>query len=282
VDRPTDAISVVRQCQLLDVNRSSVYYQPQPESDLNLAVMRRIDEVYTDCPFYGSPRITALLQQEGFPVGHKRIERLMRRMGIQAIYPKKKTTVAAPENRVYPYLLRGVAIERADQVWSTDITYIRTARGFVYLAAVMDWFSRLVISWSVSTTMDVGFCLEALDTALTRGRPEIFNSDQGSQFTSLEFTRRLLDAGVAISMDGRGRAFDNIFIERLWRTVKYEEVYLRDYQGASDARGNLDAYLSFYNERRLHQALGYRTPQQAYAEAGGCALSSRHARSGRL
>jgi putative transposase len=234
--------------------------------------MRRIDEVYTDCPFYGSPRITALLQQEGWPVGHKRIERLMRRMGIQAIYPKKKTTITAPENRVYPYLLRGVAIERADQVWSTDITYIRTARGFVYLAAVMDWFSRFVISWSVSTIMDVGFCLEALDTALSRGRPEIFNSDQGSQFTSLEFTRRLLDAGVAISMDGRGRAFDNIFIERLWRTVKYEEVYIRDYQGASDARASLNAYLSFYDERRLHQALGYRTPQQVYAEAGGCAL----------
>ncbi len=234
--------------------------------------MRRIDEIYTDRPFYGSPRITAQLQQEGYPVGHKRIERLMRLMGIQAIYPKKKRVAEAPEHRIFPYLLRGVQIERADQVWSTDITYIRTARGFVYLAAVMDWFSRFVISWSVSTTMEVGFCVEALSTALSFGRPEVFNSDQGSQFTSDEFTGRLLCAGVAISMDGRGRAFDNIFIERLWRTVKYEEVYLKDYQTAQEAASSLDAYLRFYDGERIHQALGYRTPRQVYAEAGGCAL----------
>ena len=272
IDRPGEPISVVRQCQLLDVSRSSVYYQPRPQSELNLLVMRRIDEIYTATPFYGSPRITAKLQREGCPVGHKRVERLMRMMGIQAIYPKKRKTPEAPEHRIYPYLLRDVKVERVDQVWSTDFTYIRTARGFVYLVAVMDWFSRYVISWAVSATMEMGFCLDALDVALSLGRPEIFNSDQGSQFTSTDFTGRLLKAGVEISMDGRGRAFDNIFIERFWRTVKYEEVYLKDYQGAADANANLDTYLHFYNRERLHQALGYRTPQELYAEAGGCAL----------
>lgn len=265
-------ISLVRQCELLEVARSSVYYQPRPQSNLNLMLMRRIDEIYTGCPFYGSPRITVILQQEGLPVGHKRVERLMRMMGIQAIYPKKKQVGPAPEHRIYPYLLRDVLVERADQVWSTDITYIRTARGFVYLVAVMDWFSRYVISWAVSTSLEVGFCLEALDRALLLGRPEIFNSDQGSQFTSPQFTDRLLDAGVAISMDGRGRAFDNIFIERLWRTVKYEEVYIKDYQDACEASLGLEGYLNFYDRERPHQSLGYRTPLQVYRAAGGLAL----------
>ncbi len=190
-------------------------------------------------------------------------------IGIQAIYPKKRRGTEAPEHRIYPYLLRGVNVERADQVWSTDITYIRTARGFAYLAAVMDWFSRYVISWAVSTTMEVGFCLDTPDAALALGRPETFHSDQGIQFTSLEFTGRLRDAGVTISMDGRGRCYDNIVIERLWRTVKYEEVYLKEYQGAQEARTSLDSCLRFYDRERLHQSLNYRTPFQAYSEAGG-------------
>jgi putative transposase len=234
--------------------------------------MRRIDEIYTGCPMYGSPRVNAQMQREGWLVGHKRIERLMRAMGIQAIYPHRKTSEPDPEHNIFPYRLRGVKIERVDQVWSTDITYIPTAKGFVFLVAVMDWFSRYILSWAVATSIDVTFCLEALDQALGLGRPEIFNSDQGSQFTSAEFTGRLLAAGVDISMDGRGRAFDNIFIERLWRSVKYEEVYIKDYQGARDATVQLDAYLRFYNERRLHQALGYRTPLEVYVQAGGSAL----------
>jgi len=234
--------------------------------------MRRIDEIYMECPMYGSPRITAQMLREGWPVGHKRIERLMRVMGIAAIYPRKKMSVPDPEHKIYPYRLRGVKIERVDQVWSTDITYIPTAKGFVFLIAVMDWFSRYVISWAVATTMDVTFCLHALDQALSLGQPQVFNTDQGSQFTSLDFTGRLLEADVSISMDGRGRAFDNIFIERLWRSVKYEEVYIKDYQGARDAATQLEAYLRFYNERRLHQSLGYRPPLEVYLEAGGSAF----------
>jgi len=234
--------------------------------------MRRIDEIYIKHPMYGSPRINAQMQREGWLVGHKRIERLMRVMGIQAIYPRRKLSQPDPEHKVYPYLLRGVKIERVDQVWSTDITYIPTAKGFVFLVAIMDWFSRYVISWAVATTIDLTFCLDALDQALSLGRPEIFNTDQGSQFTSVDFTDRLRKAGADISMDGRGRAFDNIFIERLWRSVKYEEVYIKDYQGARDAAAQLDAYLRFYNEERLHQSLGYRTPLEVYAQAGGSAL----------
>lgn len=244
--------------------RSSFYYEPATESEENLLLMRLIDEQYTRTPFYGAPRMTAWLRSQDYPVNHKRVERFMRLMGIAAIYPKPRLSQGCPAHRVYPYLLRGVAISRVNQVWSTDITYLRLRQGFLYLVAVLDWFSRYVLSWRLSNSMDTSFCLEALDEALTRGRPEIFNSDQGSQFTSREFTGRLEAAGIQISMDGRGRAFDNIFIERLWRTVKYEEVYLNDYQGVADAVSGLGRYWGFYNDERLHQSLAYKTPASVY------------------
>jgi putative transposase len=261
------ALSVVRQCQLLDVNRASYYYAPRGESAFNLLLMRLIDEQYTRTPFYGSPRMTAWLQKQGYAVNHKRIERLMEVMGLQAIYPKPNLSKPTLGHRIYPYLLRDVKIERVDQVWSCDITYIRMAHGFLYLMAVIDWFSRYVLSWSVSISLEVDFCLEALERALRRGKPEIFNTDQGSQFTSDAFTGRLLTADIAISMDGRGRALDNIFIERLWRTVKYEEVYLKSYESVPEAIASLRAFLRFYNEERLHQSLGYSTPAAIYAAA---------------
>lgn len=228
--------------------------------------MRLIDEQYTRTPFYGIRRMTASLGQEGHKVNHKRIQRLMRLMGLEAIYPKPKLSKRDDQHKVFPYLLRGLAIERSDQVWATDITYIRLRGGFVYLVAVMDWFSRYVLSWSLSVTMDVHFCLEALDDALRKATPEIFNSDQGSQFTSIEFTERLRKAEVRISMDGRGRAFDNIFIERLWRSVKYEEVYIKDYEHVPACMAGLRDWFLFYNTERPHQALGYRTPQQVYMQ----------------
>jgi putative transposase len=228
--------------------------------------MRLLDEQYTRTPFYGIRRMTASLRQEGHNVNRKRIQRLMRLMGLEAIYPKPKLSKRDDRHKVYPYLLRGLTIERPDQVWATDITYIRLRGGFVYLVAVMDWFSRYVISWSVSVTMDVHFCLEALDDALREATPEIFNSDQGSQFTSIEFTERLRKTNVRISMDGRGRAFDNIFIERLWRSVKYEEVYLKDYENVPTCIAGLRDWFLLYNTERPHQALGYRTPQQVYLE----------------
>jgi putative transposase len=258
---------MVRQCQLLDVNRASYYYTPLGESEYNRHLMRLLDEQYTKTPFYGSPRMTAWLQQQGYTVNHKRVERLMEVMGLQAIYPKPNLSKPAQGHRIYPYLLRDVKIERVDQVWSCDITYIRMAQGFIYLMAVIDWFSRYVLSWSVSVSMETDFCIEALERALRRGKPEIFNTDQGSQFTSDAFTGRLLKADIAISMDGRGRALDNIFIERLWRTVKYEEVYLKSYESVPEAIASLRAYLHFYNEERLHQSLGYSTPAAIYAAA---------------
>lgn len=223
--------------------------------------MRLLDEQYTRTPFYGSRRMTAWLATQGFEVNRKRVIRLLGELGLEAIYPGPKTTQANPEHKVYPYLLRGLEVRRPCQVWCTDITYIRMRRGFVYLVAVMDWYSRYVLSFEVSNTMDVGMCLSALEKALEQGTPEIFNTDQGSQFTSLAFTRRLRDAGVQISMDGRGRAMDNIFIERLWRSVKYEEVYLKDYETVREAWSSLRNYFTFYNEERLHQSLGYRPPR---------------------
>jgi putative transposase len=235
------------------------------ESALNLRLMRLIDEQYTRFPFYGTPRMTAWLKREGYSVNHKRVERLMREMGLQGICPKRNTSRSCREHRKYPYLLAGLSIERPNQVWSSDITYIRLAKGFVYLVAVMDWHSRFVLSWELSNTLDTPFCLEALDRALERGRPEIFNTDQGVQFTSESFTSRLLDAEIRISMDGRGRAFDNIFIERLWRSVKYEEVYLKDYATVMDAVAGIGSYLDLYNHERLHQSLGYHTPAEVYA-----------------
>ena len=257
-------ISILRQCELLELARSSFYYEPARESQENLLLMRLIDEQFTRYPFYGSPRMTAWLRNEGYPVNHKRVERLMQLMGIQAIYPKPRTSCSKADNRVYPYLLRDVRIRRVNQVWSTDITYIRMRQGFLYLVAILDWFSRYVVSWQISNTLDTSFCLVALEEALEQGRPEIFNSDQGSQFTSRDFTGRLERAGISISMDGRGRVFDNIFVERLWRSVKYEEIFLKDYDEVRDAEQGLRNYFDFYNQERLHQSLKYRTPASVY------------------
>jgi putative transposase len=253
-------ISIARQCDLVGLPRSTYYYHTQGESAENLALMRLLDKQYTDTPYYGVRRMTAWLHSQGYPVNHKRGARLMHAMGIEALYPKPHLSQTHPAHRVYPYLLRGVSITRVNQVWSTDITYIRLHGGFIYLVAVMDWFSRYVLSWAVSITMDVGFCLEALDQALEGARPEIFNSDQGAQFTSLDFTGRLASAGIQISMDGRGRALDNVFVERLWRTVKYEEVYLKDYETPREAMQGLGTFFVRYNQRRQHQALKYQTP----------------------
>jgi putative transposase len=257
-------LSIRQQCALLGLARSTLYDQPLGEHAENLLLMRLLDEQYTATPFYGIRRMTAWLRQRGYAVNPKRVARLMRQMGLQAIYPKRRLSQPIAGHMIYPYLLRGVAVDRVNQVWSADITYIRLQAGFIYLVAVIDWFSRYVLSWAVSITMDVLFCLEALEQALSRGRPEVFNTDQGAQFTSQEFTARLQEGGVRISMDGRGRALDNVFIERLWRSVKQEEVYLRDYQSVWDARHSLAQYFGFYNEERLHQALGYRTPATVY------------------
>ena len=232
--------------------------------------MRLIDAQYTRTPFYGIRRLTAWLRNNDYEVNHKRVARLMRQMGLEAIYPKPRLSQPAAGHRIYPYLLRGVRIERPDQVWSTDITYIRLLAGYVYLVAVIDWYSRYVLSWELSVSMESSFCLSALDWALqAKRRPEIFNTDQGAQFTSMEFTGRLEELEIRISMDGRGRALDNVFVERLWRIVKYEEVYLKDYESVPAAAAGLGAYFDFYNRERLHQALGYRTPQSAYWAKGG-------------
>jgi putative transposase len=226
--------------------------------------MRLLDEQYTRTPFYGIGKMTAWLRSLGYEVNHKRVERLMRLMGIEAIYPKPRLSRAGEQTQRYPYLLRNLSIERVNQVWSTDITYIRLHHGFVYLVAILDWFSRYVLSWEVSITLDTSCCLEALDQALCVATPEIVNSDQGVQFTSIDFTKRLEAASIRISWDGKGRAFDNIFVERLWRSVKYEEVYLKDYQTVPEAVSNLRDYFTFYNQERFHQALDYQTPAQVY------------------
>ena len=257
-------MSVRRQCELLDLPRSTYYFQPARESAENLELMRVIDEQYLRTPFFGSRRMAVWLGAHGRAVNRKRVQRLMRQMGIEAIYPKKRTTVFSAENKVFPYLLRDVAITHADQVWSTDITYVPLRRGYLYLVAVMDWFSRYVLSWRLSNSLETTFCLDALEEALSMGRPEIFNTDQGCQFTSLAFTSRLESAGVAISMDGRGRAFDNVFIERLWRTVKYEEIYLKEYEEVDDVYEGLERYFAWYDRERHHQALNYRTPYAVY------------------
>ena len=242
------------------MNRSSLYYHASEESDQNRRLMRLIDEQYTLAPFYGIRKMTAHLKGQGEDVNKKRVQRLMRFMGIEAIYQKPKLSLIHPGHKIYPYLLRGVTIDHCNHVWSTDITYIRLKGGFVYLVAILDWYSRYVLSWEISNTMDTEFCMRALENALKKGSPEIFNTDQGSQFTSNEFTGRLLKEGIRISMDGRGRAFDNIFVERLWRTVKYEEVYLKDYQSLKEATSELKKYFVFYNNDRIHQSLQYKTP----------------------
>jgi putative transposase len=257
-------LSIRRQCALLGLHRSTRYYEAVPESAADLALMRRIDEQYLQRPYYGSRRMTQWLRQQGEEVNRKRVQRLMRRMGLEAIYPKRRTSVPAAGHKVYPYLVRDVTVTRPNQVWSTDITYVPLRCGFLYLTAILDWHSRYVLSWRLSNTLDGDFCLEALEEALQIERPEIFNSDQGSQFTSAAFTGRLKSAAVAISMDGRGRALDNVFVERLWRTVKYEEVYLHDYATGAECHASLTSYLRFYCEERPHQSLEYRTPAAVY------------------
>jgi len=269
VDRDHAEISVRRQCELLGVNRAGLYYESRGESEENHLLMRLLDEQYTRTPFYGSRKMTEWLRAKGFEVNRKRVSRLMALMGVEAVYPKPKLSAPGEGHKIYPYLLRGVEVTRVNQVWSTDITYIRMAQGFVYLVAVMDWFSRYVLSWSLSLTMELDFCVEALKRALRRGRPEIFNSDQGSQFTSEKFTSELQARQIAISMDGRGRCMDNIFIERLWRSLKYEEVYLKDYSSVTEARASLESYIRFYNQERLHQSLDYRTPAALYKGGTG-------------
>jgi len=254
-------ISARRQCELVGLARSSRYYESRGETAANLALMRRIDEVYTRWPFYGSRKLALELG-----VNRKRVQRLMRLMGIEAIGPHRRTTKSHPGHQKYPYLLRNMNILRPDHVWSTDITYIPLKHGFLYLVAVMDWYSRYVLSWRLSNTLEGTFCCEALDEALSISRPEIFNTDQGSQFTALSFTRRLESCGIAISMDGRGRAIDNVFIERLWRSVKYEEVYLCEYADGWEAEDRLRRYFEFYCQQRIHQSLDYRTPASVYGQ----------------
>jgi len=265
VDHDDASVPVVVQCRLLKVARSTFYYRPAAVCTDDLAVMRRMDELYLAYPFYGSRRMTAVLRREGWVLNRKRARRLMRLMGLQAIYQKPNTSRQHPEHRVYPYLLRGLSIDRPNQVWCADITYIPMAKGFVYLVAVMDWFSRRVLAWRVSITMETDFCVEALREAMDRyGHTEIFNSDQGAQFTSAEFVGELTGREVRISMDGRGRYLDNIFIERLWRSLKYEEVFIKAYGAVIEARGSIGKWLAFYNDVRPHQALDYRTPREIF------------------
>jgi putative transposase len=246
------------------LSRASLYYTPAQESAENLRLMRLLDQEYTAHPFYGSRRMTAWLVGQGEEVNRKRVQRLLRVMGLEAIYPKPRLSAAGRGHKVFPYLLRDVAVGRPDQVWSADITYVPLASGFMYLAATIDWYSRLVVAWRLSNTLDGSFCLDMLEEALGRGRPEVFNTDQGVQFTAAAWTGRLESAGVAVSMDGRGRCLDNVFVERLWRSVKYEDIYLRGYEGVPQLRRGLGCYFAFYNGERRHQALGYRTPKAVY------------------
>jgi len=257
-------LSIRRQCELIGLNRSTFYYEAATETPQNLHLMRLIDQQYLKTPFYGSRRMRVYLREEGFEVNRKRVQRLMRLMGIEAIYPKPKTSQASTDHTVYPYLLRDLEIVRPNQVWSTDITYVPVERGFMYLVAILDWFSRFVLSWRLSNTLDGGFCLEALEAALLLGCPEIFNTDQGTQFTAHQFTSAVEAAGIRVSMDGRGRALDNVFVERLWRSVKYEDIYLHDYEDGRALQQGLTSYFDFYNHGRPHQALGYRRPVEVH------------------
>jgi len=264
IDRDHD-LPLRRQAELLRLSRSSLYYQPRPVPAADLAVMRRLDELHLNFPFAGSRMLRDMLRAEGFDIGRCRVITLMRRMGIEALYRRPRTSRPAPGHRVFPYLLRGMKIERPNQAWAMDITYIPMARGFVYLAAVIDWYSRRVLAWRLSITLSVDFCLEAVEDALARhGKPEIFNTDQGCQFTSGDFVGLLLGQRIEISMDGKGAWRDNVFVERLWRSVKYEEVYLKAYDSVAEARASLGRYFDFYNGTRPHSSLGGRTPDQAY------------------
>jgi putative transposase len=267
VDANDAVLNVSQQCELLELSRSSYYYEPAKETAENLALMALIDREYTAHPFYGSRSMVTWLRGQGREVNRKRVQRLMRLMGLEAIYPKPKLSAGGAGHKVYPYLLRHVAIERVNQVWSTDITYIPLPNGFLYLTAVIDWYSRYVLSWRLSNTMDVEFCLEALEEALSHGSPEVFNTDQGVQFTSMPFTARLEAAGAKVSMNGKGRCLDNVFVERLWRTVKYEEVYLWRHETVPALQAGLARYFPFYNQERRHQSLENRTPIEVYGKS---------------
>lgn len=257
-------VSITAQAQLLGLSRASLYYTPVGPSAKEIALKHRIDEIYTLYPFYGSRRINAVLGREGWPISRPTVQRYMREMGIAGIAPGPNLSKRHPEHKVYPYLLRGLQIERPNQVWGIDITYIRLLKGWMYLVAILDWHSRYVLAWELSQSLEIAFVLEAVDRALLTGKPEIWNSDQGSHFTSSQYIQRLLDADIRISMDGRGRAMDNIFTERLWRSLKYEEVYLKEYLSPRQARQSIDQYLNFYNHLRLHQSLDYHTPAEAH------------------
>ena len=264
IDREHD-LPITKQAQVLRISRGSIYYLPRPVSASDLEVMRRLDRLHLEFPFAGSRMLRGLLAAEGCKIGRRHVTTLMQRMGIEALYRRPRTTKPEPGHKIYPYLLRGMEITRPNQVWAMDITYVPMARGFVYLSVVLDWFSRRVLAWRVSITMEAAFCVETLEDALARhGKPEIFNTDQGSQFTGSAFTGVLANNGIAISMDGKGAWRDNVFVERLWRSVKYEEVYLRAYDSVSEARASIGRYLGFYNGRRPHSSLDRRTPDQAY------------------
>jgi putative transposase len=264
IDRTHD-LPITKQAEVLNISRGSVYYLPRPVSETDLGIMRRLDRLHLEYPFAGSRMLRGLLAAEGCQIGRRHVKTLMRRMGIEALYRHPRTTKPEPGHKIYPYLLRGIAITRPNQVWAMDITYIPMARGFVYLAAVLDWFSRRVLAWRLSITMESSFCVAALEDAMARyGKPDVFNTDQGSQFTAAAFTDVLAEKGITISMDGKGAWRDNVFVERLWRSVKYEEVYLRAYESISDARQSIGRYLDFYNARRPHQSLDGATPNQAY------------------
>ena len=257
-------LSLRRQCELIGLNRSSLYYEPLPETEMNLELMRLLDQQYMETPFYGSLRMTAWLRSLGYGVNRKRVQRLLGLMGVEAIYPKPRTSQRAEGHKIYPYLLRDMPVTRVNQVWSSDITYIHMRRGYVYLVAVMDWYSRYVLAWQLSNTLNGSFCLDVVEQALLLGKPDIFNTDQGAQFTAHAFTSHLASVGIQISMDGRGRALDNVFNERLWRSVKYEDIYLKEYETVPALVTGLDNYFRFYNERRLHQSLNYRTPSELF------------------
>jgi len=271
LERDGGELSIVRQCELLDLPRSSVYYQPVATSNEDLRLMKLLDEQYLLRPFYGSRKMCEWLQQKGYRVNRKRIQRLMRKMGIEALYPKPSTSAPSKAHKIWPYLLRGVDVAKANQVWAADITYIPMSRGYLYLVAIIDWHSRYVLSWRLSNTLDTHFCTEALEEAFTHGSPEIFNTDQGSQFTSEAFTSILIERGVKISMDGKGRYLDNIFVERLWRSIKYEEIYLKGYANGIEAAEGIKQYFQFFNEERLHQSLHYQTPKAVW-KAGSLGL----------
>ena len=274
IDRSHE-LPLTRQAQVLKLSRSSLYYQPEPVSPADLAIMRRMDELHLDYPFAGGRMLRDLLRGEGVAIGRAHVITLMKRMRIEAIYRRPNTSKPAPGHKIHPYLLRGLTVDRPDQAWAMDISYIPMKRGFVYLAAVIDWHTRRVLAWRVSITMEVGFCLEVVEEAIARhGKPQIFNTDQGSQFTSAAFTGLLADNGVRISMDGKGAWRDNVFVERLWRSVKYEEVYLKAYESVAEARASIGRYLDFYNRKRPHSSLGARTPDQAYFDRQPQALAA--------